>query len=148
MVVVVASLLTATCGGSGGPRSPVPVSHEAVTFQFGDVMASGELDYPTGVTHAPVAVLVPGPSPEDMNADIGTDTVPKSHILLEIADYLTERGYAGDGPPESGAGRACPPRPRQPGSFGHGNQAGVDAAEAEVGVGVDQLGDPLSSPPA
>ncbi|WP_405162809.1 alpha/beta hydrolase [Nocardia sp. NBC_01499] len=65
------------------------VEHEGFSFQFGDFTATGQLDYPAGARNAPVVVLIPGSSPEDLNADVGP-----SHIFLDISNDLTRRGYA------------------------------------------------------
>ena len=84
-VIAVALVASTSATASADP----PVEHEAFTFPFGDFTATGQLDYPSGARNAPVVVLIPGSSPEDLNADIGT-----SHIFLDIANDLTRRGYA------------------------------------------------------
>jgi pimeloyl-ACP methyl ester carboxylesterase len=78
-------------GGVGTART---VERTSLAFRFGDWQAAGELDYPVGVVHAPVVVLIHGAGAEDMNADIGSGPAPRSHIFADIASYLTVRGYA------------------------------------------------------
>lgn len=94
-LVTVASLLLATaCGDGDAADPPVAVSHQPLTFEFGDFQAAGQLDYPTGVEKAPVVILIPGSGPEDMDAAIGLGPTPKSRIFLDISNYLTQRGFA------------------------------------------------------
>jgi uncharacterized protein len=81
-------------GGTATAHAETPVLHEQFSFQFGDFTAGGELDYPTGAQDAPVVVLIPGSGPEDRNADIGTGPTPMSHIFSDIANGLTQRGFA------------------------------------------------------
>ena len=81
-------------GGTATAHAETPVLHEQFTFQFGDFTGGGELDYPAGAHNAPVVVLIPGSGPEDRNADIGNGPTPTSHIFEDIADGLTQRGFA------------------------------------------------------
>ncbi|MVU81496.1 prolyl oligopeptidase family serine peptidase [Nocardia sp. ET3-3] len=87
---VVAMAVALAMGTAGTAAAEPAFEHTDFTFQFGDFTGSGELDYPSGVRNAPVVVLIPGSSPEDLNADMPTG----SHIFLDIANDLTSRGYA------------------------------------------------------
>lgn len=73
------------------------VRREMLRLNFGDFQSRAALTYPAGAAAgSPTVILIPGSSPEDMNADIGArpGTPPLSHIFLDIARYLTPRGFA------------------------------------------------------
>ncbi|MFI1913384.1 alpha/beta hydrolase family protein [Nocardia sp. NPDC020380] len=92
-MLLVAGLL-AGAGCCGVAQADTPVEHESFSFRFGDFEGSGQLDYPAGARNAPVVMLVPGSGPEDRNADIPTAHHGTTHIFLDIANYLTQHGYA------------------------------------------------------
>ena len=73
------------------------VRSEMLRLNFGDFQSRAELTYPAGAAGgSPTVILIPGSSPEDMNADISArpGAPPLSHIFLDIARYLTPRGVA------------------------------------------------------
>jgi len=73
------------------------VRSEMLHLNFGDFQARAALLYPAGtVGGSPTVILIPGSTPEDMNADISArpGAPPLSHIFLDIARYLTPRGVA------------------------------------------------------
>ncbi|MFI9388223.1 alpha/beta hydrolase family protein [Kutzneria sp. NPDC052558] len=77
-------------GGTATAQAAPAVGHEQFTFQFGDFTGGGQLDYPTGVAHAPVVVLIPGSGPENRDANV----LGKSTIFADISAGLTARGFA------------------------------------------------------
>ncbi len=89
----------ATSGRSGmtpSATSASGVGHETLRINFGGFTSKAELDYPLGGGKHPTVLLIPGSTPEDMNADIvgGASGPPLSHIFLDIARYLAPRGVA------------------------------------------------------
>lgn len=73
------------------------VRSEMLRLNFGDFQSRAELTYPAGAAGgSPTVILIPGSSPEGMNADIGArpGMPPLSHIFLDIAHYLTPQGFA------------------------------------------------------
>jgi len=72
------------------------VGHESLRISFGDFTSKAELDYPLGGGKHPTVLLIPGSTPEDLNADIvgSVSGPPLSHIFLDIARYLAPRGVA------------------------------------------------------
>lgn len=73
------------------------VASEMLRINFGDFQSRAALTYPAGIAGgSPTLILIPGSGLEDMDADIcaGTSSVPLSHNFLDIARYLTPRGFA------------------------------------------------------
>ena len=73
------------------------VRSEMLRLTFGDFRSRAELTYPAGVVGgSPTVILVPGSGPEDMDADIDArpGVPPLSHNFLDLARYLTPRGFA------------------------------------------------------
>ncbi len=73
------------------------VRSEMLRLNFGDFQSRAELTYPASAARgSPTVLLIPGSTPEDMNAAISArpGTPPLSHIFLDIARYLTPRGIA------------------------------------------------------
>ncbi|GAA1690693.1 alpha/beta hydrolase [Fodinicola feengrottensis] len=94
-LAVAALAFTCSTIPASGAAAPKTVGHQSLNLDFGDFTAKAELDYPTWRKNAPVVVLIPGSSPEDLNADIpGPDGKQLSHIFLDLANSLTARGFA------------------------------------------------------
>ena len=92
LVLVAAPVRPAQAGGA-----VAAVRSEMLRLNFGDFQSRAELTYPAGTASgSPTVILIPGSGPEDMNADIGArpGKPPLSHIFLDIARYLTPRGFA------------------------------------------------------
>ncbi len=92
MVLVAAPVHSAQTGGG-----LLAVRSEMLRLNFGDFQARAALMYPAGaVGGSPTVILIPGSTPEDMDADISArpSAPPLSHIFLDIARYLTPRGFA------------------------------------------------------
>ncbi len=90
-----AQIFAATQGQVGVAQPSI--GREGLTVNFGDFQSHAELDYPAGATgKLPAVVLIPGSSPEDLNANISTGPGQPvlSHIFLDIANYLSPRGFA------------------------------------------------------
>jgi len=104
VAVATCSSIPAIAHSSGGSIAGIAssatsvsgVGHETLRINFGDFTAKAELDYPLGGGKHSTVLLIPGSTPEDMNADIvgGASGPPLSHIFLDIARYLAPRGMA------------------------------------------------------
>lgn len=73
------------------------VASEKLRINFGDFQSRAALTYPAGIVGgSPTLILIPGSGLEDMDADIcgRTGSAPLSHNFLDIARYLTPRGFA------------------------------------------------------
>ncbi len=75
------------------------IKRQEITINFGDFQTKAELTYPAqGAGPFPTVILIPGSSPEDMDASICTTgakgPMVLSHIFLDIATDLSACGYA------------------------------------------------------
>ena len=92
LVLAVGLLPPAIARAGGSP--PTATSQETLFVNFGDFRSRAVLSYPrAGPSRHPTVLLIPGgPGPVDLNADVGMPLL--SHIFLDIARFLTPRGFA------------------------------------------------------
>jgi uncharacterized protein len=63
--------------------------------QLGSFTSSGQITYPsTGKAPFPTILLIHGSTPMDMNATIAFGTKTHSSIFLQIAEFLSQKGFA------------------------------------------------------
>lgn len=83
---------------AGGPLAAYAIGREELHVNFGDFQSHAELTYPAGVAaRRPTVILIPGSGLENMDAAIcaaGPGSPILSHNFLDIANYLTPRGFA------------------------------------------------------
>ena len=88
---------SATSAAASSAAGNPSVRRDGFTVDFGDFQARAELTYPaSGSGPFPTVILIPGTGPYDMDFTL-IDRMTgqaKSHILLDIANYLSANGYA------------------------------------------------------
>jgi len=94
--LIVAVLLPPSLVSAGGAPLAA-IGRESLRVNFGDFQSQAELTYPAAaVQRRPAVILIPGSGLENMNAAIcaaGPGSPVLSHNFLDIATYLTPRGF-------------------------------------------------------
>jgi len=95
--LIIAVLLPPSLASAGGAPLAA-IGRESLRINFGDFQSQAELTYPAGAAQRrPAVILIPGSGLENMDAAIcaaGPGSPVLSHNFLDIANYLTPRGFA------------------------------------------------------
>jgi len=95
--LIIAVLLPPSLTSAGGAPLAA-IGRESLRVNFGDFQSQAELTYPASAAQRrPAVILIPGSGLENMDAAIcaaGPGSPVLSHNFLDIANYLTPRGFA------------------------------------------------------